>query len=62
MTLDSHARAAVIVEAIRGTLTGNRECCERYFDHAVQGSAEQWQLDLVPRDARLRGAGRAPAA
>ena len=53
--LDSIPEAAVIVEAIRGTLTGNRETLERYFDTAVQGSAEQWQLDLVPRDARLRG-------
>jgi outer membrane lipoprotein-sorting protein len=53
--LDSIPEAAVIVEAIRGTLTGNRETLERYFDTTVQGSAEQWQLDLVPRDARLRG-------
>ena len=53
--LDSVPEAVVIVEAIRGTLTGNRATLERYFDTAVQGSAEQWQLDLVPRDPRLRG-------
>lgn len=53
--LDSVPEAAVIVEAIRGTLTGNRAALERYFEATVQGSAEQWQLDLVPRDARLRG-------
>ena len=53
--LDSIPEAAVIVEAIRGTLTGNRESLERYFDTSVQGSAEQWQLELVPREARLRG-------
>jgi outer membrane lipoprotein-sorting protein len=53
--LDSVPEAAVIVEAIRGTLTGNRETLERYFDTTVQGSAEQWQLDLVPREPRLRG-------
>ena len=53
--LDSVPEAAVIVEAIRGTLTGNRESLERYFDTSVQGSAEQWQLELVPREARLRG-------
>jgi outer membrane lipoprotein-sorting protein len=53
--LDSVPEAAVIVEAIRGTLTGNREALERYFDTSVQGSAEQWQLDLVPRETRLRG-------
>ena len=52
--LDSVPEAVVIVEAIRGTMTGNRETLERYFDTTVQGSAEQWQLDLVPREARLR--------
>jgi outer membrane lipoprotein-sorting protein len=53
--LDSVPEAAVIVEAIRGTLTGNRDALEHYFDTTVQGSAEQWQLDLVPREPRLRG-------
>lgn len=53
--LDSVPEAVVIVEAIRGTLTGNRATLERYFDTNVQGNPEQWQLELVPRDARLRG-------
>jgi outer membrane lipoprotein-sorting protein len=53
--LDSVPEAAVIVEAIRGTLTGNRDALERNFETTVQGSAEQWQLDLVPREPRLRG-------
>lgn len=53
--LDSVPEATVIVEAIRGTLTGNRATLERYFDTNLQGSPEQWQLELVPRDARLRG-------
>ncbi len=53
--LDSVPEAVVIVEAIRGTLTGNKETLERYFDTSVQGSPEQWQLELVPREPRLRG-------
>jgi outer membrane lipoprotein-sorting protein len=53
--LDSVPEAVVIVEAIRGTLTGNKDTLERYFDTTVQGSAEQWQLELVPREPRLRG-------
>ena len=52
--LDSSPEAAVIVEAIRGTLTGNRESLERLFEARVSGSAQQWSLDLVPRDLRLR--------
>ena len=68
MQLDSAPEAAVIVEAIRGTLTGNRESLERLFDATVSGSAQQWSLELVPRDLRLRGqvasvrvSGRGPA-
>ena len=55
MELDAVPEAAVIVEAIRGTLTGNRQALERLFSAAVSGTAERWSLDLVPRDARLRG-------
>ena len=52
--LDASPEAAVIVEAIRGTLTGNREALERHFQTAVTGAADRWALELVPRDFRLR--------
>jgi hypothetical protein len=55
VALDSVPEAAVVIEAIRGTLTGNRESLQRVFEASVSGSAERWTLDLVPRDARLRG-------
>jgi hypothetical protein len=55
MQLDASPEASVIVEAIRGTLTGNRAALERLFEAAVTGNAERWSLDLVPRDMRLRG-------
>jgi outer membrane lipoprotein-sorting protein len=55
MQLDASPEAAVIVEAVRGTLTGNRESLERLFEATVSGSADAWTLQLVPRDARLRG-------
>ncbi len=55
MQLDAAPEAAVIVEAVRGTLTGNRESLERLFDSTVAGDADKWSLDLVPRDLRLRG-------
>ena len=55
MQLDASPEAAVLVEAIRGTLTGNRASLERLFEATVSGSAEQWSLDLVPKDLRLRG-------
>ena len=52
--LDSVPEAAVIMEAIRGTLTGNRDAIERHFEAAVSGSAERWLLELKPREPRLR--------
>ena len=55
MQLDASPEAAVIIEAVRGTLTGNRESLERLFESTVSGTAEAWTLELVPRDARLRG-------
>ena len=55
MALDASPEASVIVEALRGTLTGNRETLERLFESRVSGNAEQWSLELVPRDLRLRG-------
>jgi outer membrane lipoprotein-sorting protein len=55
MQLDASPEAAVIVEAVRGTLTGNRAALERLFEASVSGSAEHWTLELVPRDLRLRG-------
>jgi outer membrane lipoprotein-sorting protein len=55
LQLDSVPEAAVVVEAVRGTLTGNREALERSFAATVSGDATGWTLDLVPRDVRLRG-------
>jgi hypothetical protein len=52
--LDSVPEAAVIVEAIRGTLTGNRELLERHFGATVSGSAQRWVLELVPVEPRVR--------
>jgi outer membrane lipoprotein-sorting protein len=55
LQLDASPEAAVIVEAIRGTLTGNRAALERLFETRVEGDAKAWTLELVPRDLRLRG-------
>ena len=54
MALDSAPEAAVIVEAIRGTLTGNGEALKRNFATTVTGNAQLWFLELVPLQARLR--------
>lgn len=52
--LDSVPEAAVIVEAIRGTLTGNRTLLERHFSAVVSGTPQRWLLELVPLEPRVR--------
>lgn len=52
--LDSVPEASLIMGALRGTLTGNREALERHFSASVAGSAQRWTLELVPREPRLR--------
>jgi outer membrane lipoprotein-sorting protein len=54
-SLDAVPEAGVIVEAMRGTLTGNRATLERLFDATVSGDSAHWSLELVPRELRLRG-------
>jgi outer membrane lipoprotein-sorting protein len=54
VSLDAVPEAAVIVEAIRGTLTGNREALERHFAATVSGTAQRWQLELTPIEPRVR--------
>jgi outer membrane lipoprotein-sorting protein len=52
--LDTVPEAQVLVEAVRGTLTGNRELLDRHFTLQFSGSLDQWTLELVPREPLLR--------
>lgn len=52
--LDTVPEAQVLVEAVRGTLTGNRELLDRHFTLQFNGSLDQWTLELVPREPLLR--------
>lgn len=54
VALDSVREVSLIVEAIRGTLTGNREALERDFLPTVGGNPQNWSLALVPREPALR--------
>jgi outer membrane lipoprotein-sorting protein len=52
--LDTVPEAQVLVEAVRGTLTGNRELLDRHFTLQFSGSLDQWTLEMVPREPLLR--------
>jgi outer membrane lipoprotein-sorting protein len=55
LALDAVPEAQIMVEAVRGTLTGNQAALQKYFSTQVSGAAERWSLDLKPLDAKLRG-------
>jgi hypothetical protein len=52
-TVDAIPELMALIEAVRGTLTGNAALLERFFTARVEGNAARWTLTLVPRDARL---------
>jgi len=59
LALDSMPELLGMVEAMRGTLTGNAQGLQRYFRGTLTGTASGWTLDLQPIDERLAAQVRA---
>jgi outer membrane lipoprotein-sorting protein len=55
ITLDSVPELAAMVEALRGTLSGDGSTLQRHFKPKVEGAASRWTLTLVPLEYRLLG-------
>ncbi|MDM0073065.1 outer membrane lipoprotein carrier protein LolA [Variovorax sp. J2P1-59] len=53
LQLDSMPELLGMVEAMRGTLSGNSQGLQRYFRSTLSGSSSSWTLDLQPVDERL---------
>lgn len=53
LALDTIPELAALVDAVRGTLSGNAATLQRHFKVEVSGSAARWQLALVPIESRL---------
>jgi hypothetical protein len=53
LALDSMPELLGLVEAMRGTLTGDGATLQRYFKSVVAGVPAKWTLDLTPMDSRL---------
>jgi hypothetical protein len=53
MMLDTVPELAAMVEAMRGTLTGDGAALRRHFRTTVRGASTQWTLVLEPTDSRL---------
>lgn len=55
VALQDYPEVAAFVESIRGTLAGDRKSLERVYRLDLEGSAERWQLTLLPAEARMAG-------
>lgn len=53
VALDSMPELLGMVEAMRGTLSGNAQSLQRYFRSTLTGSSNDWALELQPLDERL---------
>ena len=53
MSLDAVPEATALVEALRGTLTGDMAALRRHYQPSVEGSAARWRLLLKPNSQRL---------
>ena len=53
VTLDSMPELLGMVEALRGTLSGNAPQLQRYFRTQISGDAGNWALQLEPLDKSL---------
>jgi outer membrane lipoprotein-sorting protein len=54
LVVDASPEIEAIVEAMRGTLTGNAQSLKQHFKLVLAGSAEQWTLELLPIEPRLQ--------
>lgn len=50
-SLDTAPEMVAVIEALRGTLTGNAQTLQRYFKTETSGSTEQWTLLLTPLES-----------
>ena len=52
-TLDAAPEMVGMIEALRGTLTGNASTLARYFKPSLVGGIERWHLSLTPLEVQL---------
>ena len=54
ISLSQYPEIGVFIDSIRGTLAGDRAALEKAYELSLTGTATQWALKLVPRDASLQ--------
>ena len=53
LQLQAYPELAAFIDSIRGTLAGDRQALERNYQLSLEGTAERWTLQLLPRDDKM---------
>lgn len=53
LPLADYPEIAAFIESIRATLAGDRGALERFYKVGVEGSLQQWTLDLTPLQPKM---------
>jgi outer membrane lipoprotein-sorting protein len=53
MQVSAYPKLAPLVDAMRDTLAGNEAALEKVFEVGFTGTADEWKLELVPRDKEI---------
>jgi outer membrane lipoprotein-sorting protein len=54
LQLQDYPELAAVIDSIRGTLAGDRKALERSYRLILEGDVEQWTLQLLPVDEKMR--------
>ena len=52
--LQDYPELGAFIDSIRGTLAGDRQVLERTYQLSIEGTAEHWVLELLPRDESMQ--------
>lgn len=54
LQLQDYPELAAFIDSIRGTLAGDRQALERNYRLSLEGSTEDWILQLLPVDEKMQ--------
>jgi outer membrane lipoprotein-sorting protein len=54
LSLSEYPEIGALIDSIRATLAGDSAALARYYTASLSGTADDWLLQLEPRDERLR--------
>ena len=54
LQLQDYPELAAFIDSVRGTLSGDRKALERTYQLSLEGTAQNWTLQLVPINFKMK--------